>query len=63
MVGKSSVDFIPGLPSGPLDVYRKMANFDWKKMKLVLENQDKLKIKVILKKTYIKFKIYTKKLR
>ena len=38
--------FIEDLPSGPLDVYRKQAQFDWKQLKLVFEDPDFLKVKV-----------------
>lgn len=40
--------FIEDLPIGPLDHYRKQASFDWKKLKLVFEDADTLKIKVSL---------------
>lgn len=42
----TDTSFIPELPSGPLDDYRKLATFDWKKMKLFFEDPDLLKIKV-----------------
>lgn len=35
-------------PPGPLDVYRKQAKFDWKKLKLFIENSDLLKMRVSL---------------
>ncbi|RXG51498.1 Peroxisomal acyl-coenzyme A oxidase 3 [Armadillidium vulgare] len=38
------MDLIPDLPSGPLDVYRKQASFNWKKMKLFLESPEDIKI-------------------
>lgn len=38
--------FIEDLPRGPLDHYRSQANFDWKKLKLVFEEPDFLKVKV-----------------
>ncbi|GLV34138.1 uncharacterized protein CBL_00067 [Carabus blaptoides fortunei] len=41
-----NVDFIPDLPIGPLDEYRKMATFNWKKMNIVLEKPQKLKLKL-----------------
>lgn len=41
------LSFVPDLPSGPLDVYRKNATFDWKRLKLALEGDlDLLKLKV-----------------
>ncbi|KAK9729818.1 Acyl-CoA oxidase [Popillia japonica] len=38
--------FIEDLPRGPLDHYRSQANFDWKKLKLVFEEPDFLKVKL-----------------
>lgn len=38
--------FIPDLPSGPLDQYRKKATFDWKKLRLVFEEVNLLRVKV-----------------
>lgn len=38
--------YLDDLPSGPLDVYRKMASFDWKQMRLTIENEKQLKLKV-----------------
>lgn len=39
--------FIPDLPAtGPLTVYRKRANFDWKVLRLILETEQGLRIKV-----------------
>ncbi|KAB7498584.1 Peroxisomal acyl-coenzyme A oxidase 3 [Armadillidium nasatum] len=38
------MDLIPDLPSGPLDVYRKQASFNWKKMKLFLESPEDIEI-------------------
>jgi len=45
---KKNVDtsFIPDLPRGPLDTYRNRANFDWKKLRLVFEDENSLRIKV-----------------
>lgn len=41
--------FIPDLPAtGPLTVYRKRANFDWKVLRLILETEQGLRIKVSL---------------
>ncbi|XP_046964850.1 peroxisomal acyl-coenzyme A oxidase 3 [Vanessa cardui] len=40
------LSFIPELPSGPLDVYRNGASFNWKRLKLALEGDiDLLKLK------------------
>lgn len=41
------LSFVPDLPSGPLDVYRSSASFDWKRLKLALEGDiELLKLKV-----------------
>ncbi|KAI5641659.1 acyl-CoA oxidase domain-containing protein [Phthorimaea operculella] len=46
------LSFLPDLPSGPLDVYRKNASFDWKQLKLALEGDiDLLKLKYKVWKT------------
>ena len=34
---EQETDFIPDLPEGPLNIYRKQASFDWKKLKLVFD--------------------------
>lgn len=39
--------FIPDLPTGPLDTYRKRSSFDWKKLRLVFEEVNLLRVKVI----------------
>ncbi|XP_075969978.1 peroxisomal acyl-coenzyme A oxidase 3 [Anticarsia gemmatalis] len=36
------LSFVPDLPSGPLDVYRKSSSFDWKRLKLALEGDIEL---------------------
>ncbi|XP_069704867.1 uncharacterized protein [Periplaneta americana] len=33
------MELLPDFPPGPLDVYRKKASFDWKKLKLFLEDE------------------------
>lgn len=39
--------FIPDLPTGGgLAVYRKRANFDWKRLRLIFETEQALRIKV-----------------
>ena len=43
---EEDTDFIPDLPIGPLDEYRNQASFDWKKLKLVFEKSEILKLKV-----------------
>lgn len=42
------LSFVPDLPNGPLDKYRKTSSFDWKRLKLALEgdNIELLKLKV-----------------
>lgn len=41
--------FIPDLPkAGPLAEYRKRANFDWKDLKLIFEQEQTLKTKVCI---------------
>ncbi|XP_017476567.1 PREDICTED: peroxisomal acyl-coenzyme A oxidase 3 [Rhagoletis zephyria] len=37
--------FIPDLPKGPLCKYRNRAKFDWKKLKLIFESEQDLRIK------------------
>ncbi|CAL8130572.1 unnamed protein product [Orchesella dallaii] len=37
--------YLDDLPSGPLDVYRKQATFDWKEMRLTVESEKQLKLK------------------
>ena len=46
IVMEQETDFIPDLPEGPLNVYRKQASFDWKKLKLVFDKPEILKLKV-----------------
>ncbi|XP_023703174.1 peroxisomal acyl-coenzyme A oxidase 3 isoform X2 [Cryptotermes secundus] len=43
---EEDTDFIPNLPEGPLNVYRKQASFDWKKLKLVFDKPEILKLKL-----------------
>ncbi|CAH0604988.1 unnamed protein product [Chrysodeixis includens] len=38
-------EYLPDLPSGPLDNYRKQATFDWRRMKLAYDNLNTLKLK------------------
>lgn len=47
------MEIIPDLPSGPLDIYRQRASFDWKKMKLHLISAEDIKIMVSLKVFFI----------
>ena len=46
VVMEQETDFIPDLPKGPLNIYRKQASFDWKKLKLVFDKPEILKLKV-----------------
>lgn len=41
----SSEEF-PELPSGPLDVYRKRASFNWKEMLRFMESEEIIALKV-----------------
>lgn len=43
---EQETDFIPELPDGPLNIYRKQASFDWKKLKLVFDKPEILKLKL-----------------
>jgi hypothetical protein len=43
---EQDTDFIPNLPEGPLNFYRNQASFDWKKLKLVFDKPEILKLKV-----------------
>lgn len=36
---------VEDLPKGPLDVYRQKAKFEWKKLRLIFENEVTLRIK------------------
>nr|CAD7602534.1 unnamed protein product [Timema genevievae] len=44
-------ELLPDFPPGPLDVYRKQATFDWRKMRIFVETEDILKFKVHIWKT------------
>lgn len=46
-MANEDTSFIPDLPSGgPLAAYRKRANFDWKRLRLIFEKEQGLRIKV-----------------
>ncbi|XP_018332514.1 peroxisomal acyl-coenzyme A oxidase 3 [Agrilus planipennis] len=47
----SSTSFIEDLPKGPLDTYRTRSKLNWKKLKLVFEDEEQLKTKIKLWKT------------
>jgi len=40
-------ELLPDFPPGPLDLYRKQASFDWKKLKLFLEDESIFEFKVM----------------
>nr|CAD7427738.1 unnamed protein product [Timema monikensis] len=44
---------LPNFPPGPLDQYRAQASFDWKRMKLFIEDERLLKFKVSIHPIYI----------
>lgn len=41
-------DILKDFESGPLDVYRKCATIDWKKMRVFIESEEMLRYKVII---------------
>lgn len=45
MTSVKDTSFIPDMPSGPLDEYRKRAKFDWKQLRLVFEDENLLRLK------------------
>ncbi|XP_055304318.1 peroxisomal acyl-coenzyme A oxidase 3 isoform X2 [Sitodiplosis mosellana] len=45
MASVRDTSFIPDMPSGPLDEYRKRAKFDWKQLRLVFEDENLLRLK------------------
>lgn len=45
MTASPDTSFIPDLPSGPLDVYRKRAKFNWKHLRLIFEEEKLLRLK------------------
>ncbi|VVD00394.1 unnamed protein product [Leptidea sinapis] len=42
IIRMEELNFIPNLASGPLDVYRNSASFNWKQLKLALEGDIEL---------------------
>ena len=46
MTDINCLEIMKDFPSGPLDVYRKKASFDWKEMKMFLDGEDILRFKV-----------------
>lgn len=47
-------EYIPDLPKGQLDNYRKKASFDWRRMKLVYDSLNTIKLKVCIYRLFIK---------
>lgn len=45
-ISTMDTSFIPNLPGGPLDTYRKRSKFNWKELRVILEESNSLKIKV-----------------
>lgn len=45
MATTSDTDFLPDMPTGPLDEYRKRAKFDWKQLRLIFEDESLLRLK------------------
>lgn len=45
MAALPDTSFIPDMPNGPLDEYRKRAKFDWKQLRLIFENERLLRLK------------------
>ncbi|GFG32146.1 hypothetical protein Cfor_06903 [Coptotermes formosanus] len=44
-------ELVPDFPPGPLDLYRKQASFDWKKLKLFLEDEAIIEFKMKIWRT------------
>lgn len=45
MASVKDTSFIPNMPNGPLDEYRKRAKFDWKDLRLIFEDENLLRLK------------------
>lgn len=45
MANAKDTSFIPDMPIGPLDEYRKRAKFDWKELRLIFEDENLLRLK------------------
>lgn len=41
----SVLEYMPSFPPGPLDTYRRLASFDWRKLKVALEGEDIIRFK------------------
>lgn len=46
MANQVDTSFIPDLPAGPLCAYRKRSKFDWKRLRLIFEGENNLRIKL-----------------
>lgn len=45
MTSLRDTSFIPDLPSGPFDVHRRKAKFNWKHLRLIFEDEKLLRLK------------------
>ena len=54
-------DLAPDLPAGPLDAYRQQASFNWKQLRVTLEDPDVLRVKVSQPQTNTTLKIRKRK--
>lgn len=45
MAALKDMSFIPDMPTGPLDEYRKRAKFNWKALRLIFEEESLLRLK------------------
>src|SRR5688572_26282703 len=43
-----NLDWISDLPAGPLDKFRASATFNWKRLKILLEGDEEIKLKVLM---------------
>lgn len=48
-----TLEYMKEFPSGPLDVYRRKASFEWKRMRLFLDGEDILRFKVRILSTIL----------
>jgi acyl-CoA oxidase len=46
------MELLPDFPPGPLDAYRNQASFDWKKLRLFLEDESITEFKVVANLTH-----------
>lgn len=45
--------YLAEFASGPLDRYRKIASFDWKKMKIFIESEDFIEYQVCIQRFHL----------